>query len=52
MSYDVAFSDKALKSMKQIDKYQVKLILAWIRKNLVGCSNPRVHGKELVGDKK
>lgn len=45
-------SEKALKSLKQIDKYQAKIIMAWINKNLVGCTNPRQHGKALVGDKK
>ena len=52
MNYEVLLSEKALKSLKQIDKYQAKIILAWINKNLVGCENPHLHGKVLVGDKK
>ena len=52
MNYEVQFSDKALKTLKQIDKHQAKLILAWINKNITGCSDPRIHGKALVGDKK
>lgn len=52
MNYEVQFSDKALKTLKQIDKHQAKLILAWINKNLAGCGDPRVQGKALVGDKK
>ncbi len=52
MRYEVKFSDKAKKSLKQIDHYQVKIILGWIEKNLEGCDNPRIHGKPLVGDKK
>lgn len=52
MSYEVVFSTKALKALKQIDKYQARIILAWIKKNLAGCSDPRIHGKALLGDKK
>lgn len=52
MCYEVLFSDKTLKSLKQIDRYQAKIIIAWIEKNLVGCSDPRIHGKALAGDKK
>ena len=52
MSYDVQFSERALKALKQMDKYQAKIILAWINKNLVSCSDPRQHGKALIGDKK
>ncbi len=52
MRYEVKFSDKAKKSLRQIDHYQVKIILGWIEKNLEGCDNPRIHGKPPVGDKK
>jgi len=52
MSYEVQFSDKALKALRRIDHYQARLIILWIEKNLAGCSNPRIHGKALIGDKK
>jgi len=52
MIYDVLFTNRALKSIKQLDKYQSKIICAWIQKNLVGCNNPRLHGKALMGNKK
>ena len=52
MIYDVKFSERALKALKRMDKYQAKIILAWINKNLIGCSDPRQHGKALLGDKK
>jgi mRNA interferase RelE/StbE len=52
MNYDVRFSEKALKSLKKTDKYQARLILSWISKNLAGCTDPRLLGKPLVGDKK
>ena len=51
MSYEVQFSDRAKKSLKQIDRYQAKIIVSWVEKNLVGCDNPRLHGKALVGNK-
>lgn len=52
MSYEVQLSDRAKKSLKQIDRYQAKFIVLWIEKNLVDCDNPRLYGKALVGDKK
>ena len=51
-NYKVQFSEKAIKSMKRLDKYQARIIYAWALKNLDGCSNPRALGKSLVGDKK
>jgi len=34
-----------------MDKYTRKFIYAWIDKRLQGCTNPRQHGKALVGDR-
>ena len=45
--YSVQLSDDALKDLKKIDKHQARIILAWVRKNLEGCDNPRLHGKAL-----
>lgn len=50
MIYRVKFTERALKQLKKLDKYTAKLILAWIQKNLEGCSNPRQHGKSLIAD--
>ena len=52
MRYEIKFSDKARKSLKQIDRFQAKIVVAWIEKNLSGCSDPRAYGKALSGDKK
>ena len=52
MYYNVIFSEYAVKTLKKIDRYQSRLILSWIESNLHGCSNPRIHGKSLAGDKK
>ena len=34
--------------LKKLDKQTRTFILAWIEKNLVGCSDPRLHGKGLT----
>ena len=52
MTFRVEFSETAKKELKKIDKYHQKLIIEWIEKNLVGCSNPRQHGKSLVANRK
>ena len=51
MSWEVEYSAKALKQLKKLDSSQSKLLIAWIEKNLVGCSDPRFLGKPLSGDK-
>ena len=47
----VEYTESALKDLKKLDKYTRKLILAWIEKNLVNCSDPRMHGKGLVSNR-
>ena len=49
--YRVLFTDAAKKKLKKLDKNTAKLILAWIRKNLEGCSDPRAYGKALCADR-
>ncbi len=46
--YKVEYTERAIKSLRKLDKHTRKLIVAWIDKNLVDCENPRVHGKGLV----
>ena len=50
MRYHVEFSQRALKDIKKLDKSTAALILGWIRKNLEGCENPRIHGKGLTAN--
>jgi len=45
--YRVEYTERALKQLKKLDRNTALLIIAWIRKNLEGCSNPRIHGKAL-----
>ena len=49
--YTVEFTKEALHQLKKLDKYTSMLILAWIRKNLEGCSVPRQHGKGLTANR-
>lgn len=51
MTYRVEFTERAKKDLKKLDKYTASLILGWIRKNLEGCENPRLHGKGLVANR-
>ena len=51
MSYSVEYTPRFAKEFKKLDKYTQKLIKAWINKNLIGCENPRVHGKGLTSNR-
>ena len=51
MSWHVEFSKDAVKQLKKMDKAQAALILGWIRKNLEGCEDPRLHGKGLTANR-
>ncbi len=48
--YQVYYSEKSLKQLKKMDKQIAKLIVAYIRKNLTDCENPRIIGKALQGN--
>lgn len=52
MKYKVEFTNDFEKSFKKLDRYTQIMISTWINKHLVGCSNPRVSGKALIGNKK
>ena len=51
MSYRVEFSKAALKQLKKLDRTTAAFILGWVRKNLEGCENPCIHGKELTANR-
>lgn len=51
MTYHVEFTKDALKALKKLNKHTSLLITAWIRKNLEGCSDPRIHGKGLTANR-
>ena len=50
MNYKVDYTKSAIKKLKALDKSVRSMVLNWIEKNLIGCSNPRQHGKALVGN--
>ena len=50
MTFKVELSKAAKKDLKKLDIQTSTLIINWLRKNLEGCSNPRIHGKALVGN--
>lgn len=52
MSCRVEITSRFEKEFRKLDKYTMKMIKAWIEKNLVGCENPRYRGKPLTADRK
>ena len=51
MKYEVEYTPRAVKELKKLDKYTAALIIGWIEKNLVGCEDPRLHGKGLTANR-
>ena len=49
--YKVVFSERAKKALKKMDKSTAYIIFSWLKKNIDGCENPRIHGKGLVENK-
>ena len=47
MCYSVEYTKQATKELIKLDRYTQILIIAWIEKNLVGCTNPGAHGRGL-----
>ena len=51
MGWTIKFTAKADKQLRKMDKGTQKLILNWIEKNLVDCSDPRAKGKGLTANR-
>lgn len=51
MGYNVRYEKKAQKNLKKLDRFQAKIIMNWIEKNLIDCKDPRMHGKSLTGNR-
>ena len=49
--FSVSYADRAVKQLKKLDLQTRRLIIAWIEKNLVGCTNPRAFGKGLTSER-
>ena len=51
MAWRVEYTDKALKQLKKMDRFDARLITSWVGKNLEGCADPRLHGKGLTDNR-
>lgn len=51
MRYRVEFTKQALRQLKKLDRATAALIMGWIKKNLVDCEDPRMHGKGLTANR-
>ena len=51
MRYTVEYTKQAIKSLKKLDRQTAALIIGWIEKNLIGCEDPRAHGKGLTSNR-
>ena len=51
MTYKVETTVRFDREFKRLDRYTQRMINAWIDKNLVGCSDPRQHGKGLTANR-
>jgi mRNA interferase RelE/StbE len=51
MKFEVEYTSDTVKGLQKMDQCTRKFILAWIEKNLVGCTNPRQHGKPFVANR-
>ncbi|TVV53473.1 type II toxin-antitoxin system RelE/ParE family toxin, partial [Streptococcus pneumoniae] len=49
--YHVAYSKKAQKQIRKLERHIQGLLFAWVDKNLEGTDNPRKHGKDLTGNR-
>lgn len=49
--YRVEFTQKALKSLKKIDRKTQAILSAWIEKHLENCTNPYQYEKSLIGNR-
>lgn len=50
--YHVNLTETAKKQLSKLDKYTQRLITSWLKKNIDGCEDPRIHGKPLVANLK
>ena len=51
MTYTVRYAKAALKSLRKLDRPIAAMLYAWVGKNLVGCTDPRAHGKALTANR-
>ena len=49
--YVLEYTKEALKDLKKLDNSVARVIFAWLKKNVDGCSDPRAHGKGLTANR-
>ncbi|MGN1417330.1 MAG: type II toxin-antitoxin system RelE/ParE family toxin [Oscillospiraceae bacterium] len=52
MKYRVETTTRFDREFRKLDRYTMKMIKAWIDKNLADCEDPRAHGKALTSNRK
>lgn len=52
MKFRVESSARFDREFRKLDRYTQRMLKAWIVKNLVGCDNPRAHGKPLSANRR
>ncbi|WP_230088602.1 type II toxin-antitoxin system RelE family toxin [Exiguobacterium sp. TBG-PICH-001] len=50
-AHTIEFERGAQRSFKKINPQQARIIMSWIKKNLVGTDDPRLHVKGLVSNR-
>lgn len=45
--FRVKVSEQSVEKLKGMDKWLAAMVVAWIRKNLSKCVNPRIFGKSM-----
>ena len=50
-TYTLLYTKEALKELKKLDNSVSRIIFAWLKKNIDGCEDPRVHGKGLTANR-
>jgi len=49
MAYELYLSENAQENIRKLDNTARIMILKWLKKNVDGCIDPRIHGKTLEG---
>ena len=49
--YALVYSKEALRDLKKLDSSVSRVIYAWLKKNIDGCPDPRIHGKGLTANR-
>lgn len=52
MKFRVLTTTRFEREFWKLDRYTQRMLKAWIDKNLVGCTDPRQHGKALTANRK